>query len=1174
MDRRGEVVEFGVLGPFEVLAAGGEVVSLGRAQQRAVLALLLIRTPQPVSRDRLIDEVWGERPPATAPHAVQVYVSAIRKLLRAGGGEAVVRSSPSGYVLMVDPERVDARRFERLVSQAQRVLTDNPARARAGFEEALGLWRGPPLPEFSQFEFARREADRLEELRAVALEGLVEARLALGEHSDVIATITGLVAANPLRENPRRLLMLALYRCGRHAEALAAYRDAGAALDELGLQPGPELRQLEEAILRHDASLRVSGAAEAAAGGGCGDGASARSVRGRSRELPVAGRVTMLFTEIEGSTRLIDRLGDRYLELLAEHDRLMRDAIEATGGYEVTTAGDSFFVAFADAGAGLDCAWHGQRLLAAARWPGGESVRVRMGIHTGAPSAKDGTYVGLDVHCAALVMAAAHGGQVLLTEAAVDALGPTVEVRDVGHHRLKDLPAPVHLFQPVSVDLPAEFPPLRTLSNSNLPAPLHDLIGRSLEVATALQMLERGDVRLVTMLGPGGTGKTRLALEVAAEAVTRYRDGAWFVSLAPIVDASLITSEIAQALGVREPDGRPLEITLGEALSRRELLLVLDNFEHLVQGAGLISRLLEAAPGLSVLVTSREALHLRAEHRLEVAPLPLEDAAELFLERARAVRAEACTEPRDREAVDRICLRLDGLPLALELAAARVVLFGVRALEARLAERLDVVEGPRDLPDRQRTLRATMDWSYQLLSPAEQAMFHSMATFNGGARIEAIEHVVDDPALDPTAALAALLNKSLLRRRDDTDGQPRFWMLETIRQFAWERATEEGDSTGLAAKHAVYFLTYAEEAERHFYTGAQASWLEYLEADHDNLRAAFDYFIASAPSQALRIAAALGDFWEIHGHLSEGQERVLRGLSCAPVEGATASKASFFAGRFAFLQGNVSGAEVLFAQALSAARQAGDTRVQVMALTHEGMVAQALGEPERSIELNEQALAIARAGTDDRILGVALNNLGDTLSTLGERTRARLLLEEALDVSRRLAEPMGTIIATINLGDLALASGDLAAADSLIAEAIRDSEQIDFRAALGAALALNALLELQRGRLETAAACITKSVDYIRDAYNVMLAANVLAAAAALAAAQRDALRAAQLWGASDNAMLTLGITDGGSATHLRDQWLPQVRESADAAAWQAAWESGARLPPHEALAIAAASKP
>jgi len=260
-------VEFRTLGPLEV-AAGGEAVALGGAQQRAVLALLLIGAPAPVSPDRLIDELWGERPPATAPHAVQVYVSGIRRLLRAGGSEAVVRSSPSGYVLVVDPERVDARRFERLVGEAQRVLADDPARARELFGAALGLWLGPPLAEISQFEFARREADRLEELRAVALEGLVEAQLACGEHTEAIAAITSLVAANPLREKPRRLLMLALYRSGRHAEALAAYRDARAALDEIGLHPGRELRQLEQAILRHDASIAAPPATSAAGGVG------------------------------------------------------------------------------------------------------------------------------------------------------------------------------------------------------------------------------------------------------------------------------------------------------------------------------------------------------------------------------------------------------------------------------------------------------------------------------------------------------------------------------------------------------------------------------------------------------------------------------------------------------------------------------------------------------------------------------------------------------------------------------------------------------------------------------------------------------------------------------------------------------------------------------------------
>jgi predicted ATPase/class 3 adenylate cyclase/DNA-binding winged helix-turn-helix (wHTH) protein len=1163
------VVEFRILGPLEI-EAGGELLALGSAQQRAVLALLLVQAREPVSVDRLIDELWGERPPATAQHAVQVYVSGIRKILRTEGGGVAVRSSRSGYVLDLDPEQVDARRFERLVGEAQRVLADDPPRAGELCGEALELWRAAPLAEFSQFEFARMEADRLEELRAVAVEGLVQARLACGEHSEVIGVITGLVAADPLREHPRRLLMLALYRGGRHAEALAAYRDACAALDEIGLQPGPELRQLEQAILRHDPSLSLSSSATDAGTSQVGtpDSGSAPSDVDR-RALPTSGKVTMLFTDIEGSSALLDRLGDRYPELLTEHNRVIREAITAAGGHEVVVAGDSFFVAFADAPHALECAHDAQLRLADQKWPGGASVRVRMGIHTGTPEVRDGDYVGMDVHRAARVMAAAHGGQVLITRATKDASPASVEVVDLGHHRLKDLPAPEHLFQLLAPGLPKDFPPVRSLNRSNLPSVANALVGRSSELSTALKLIARGDVRLVTMLGPGGSGKTRMAWEVAARAVDRYPDGVWFVSLAPIADPALVASEIARTLGVKETAGETLAVTLADALARRELLLLLDNFEHLIPAAGLVSELLEAAPHLDVLVTSREALRLRGEHRMEIPPLALQDAAELFMERAFAIRLDLAEDAREREAVDRICLRLDRLPLALELAAARVALFSISALEARLAQRLALPDGARDLPERQRTLRATIDWSYQLLSPGEQTLFRGLAPFAGGARLEAIESTFADLELDSIQTVAALVDKSLLRRSDDPYGQPRFWMLETIREYAAECLTKCDESGAAAARHAAYFLDFAESAEPLTHTRNQPAWLERLESDHDNLRAAFDHLVERAPSQALRLAASLGDFWEIRGHLSESRERLRRALACAPTASAAAAKASFLAGRFAFFQGEADKAEPLYAEALRLAREADDFRVEVLALTHIGMVAQALGDAKRSVELNEEALAIARGQNDDWILGVALNNLGDTFGSLGDIARGRPLLEEALEVSHRMEEPMGITQTAANLAGLALASGDLDAAEPLIAEALRRAGEIDYRSIVGAALVLDALLALHRGDLDTAALRIPQSLEAIRIAYHVVTAGMLLAAAATLAAAHNDPLRAAQLWAASDQAMGRLGIdATWCGANRLRDEWLPKARGAVNATDWNAAWQAGRRLLPEEALAL------
>jgi predicted ATPase len=359
----------------------------------------------------------------------------------------------------------------------------------------------------------------------------------------------------------------------------------------------------------------------------------------------------------------------------------------------------------------------------------------------------------------------------LLTDDTRQALESSCSVRDLGFHRLKDLPEPEHPFQLVAPDLPSELPPLRSLNRSNLPVPPNRLIGREMEVGRALDLLSRSELRVLTLLGPGGAGKTRLAIEVAAEAVSHYRDGAWIVSLAPIADQLLIVSELAKVLAVDPIGGQPLEETLLAALSSRELLLIMDNFEHLLDAADLVAGMVAQAPNADVLITSREPLRIRAEHRLDVPTLTLEHATELFIQRALAVRPDLTLDGENRAAVERICSRLDGLPLAVELAAARTAVLGPRALESQLAERLELPAGPRDLPERQRTLKATIDWSYRLLDPDEATLFRALAPFIGGVRVDSAESLWRPAAIDP---LISLTEKSLLRRREDRDQQPRF----------------------------------------------------------------------------------------------------------------------------------------------------------------------------------------------------------------------------------------------------------------------------------------------------------------------------------------------------------------------------------------------------------------
>ncbi len=478
-------------------------------------------------------------------------------------------------------------------------------------------------------------------------------------------------------------------------------------------------------------------------------------------QLP-AGTVTLLFSDIEGSTRLLQRLADRYAEVLREHHRLLRLAFGAWDGIEVDNQGDSFFVAFPAAADAVVAAVTAQRALAGHPWPDGVSVRVRMGLHTGEPINIGERYIGVDVHRAARVGAAAHGGQVLLSRTTADlvarALPVGVALRDLGPHRLKDLEHPEHLYQLVVEGLPADFPPLRTLDSrpNNLPLAPTPFVGREREVAQVVALLRHADVRLLTLTGPGGTGKTRLGQRVAAELLDDFPDGVWFVDLAPITDPALVAATIARVLGVQEGADQPLVASLIEQLREKRLLLVLDNFEQVVGAALQVAEVLAACPGLKVLVTSRVALRLSREHEYPVPPLALPDprrlppldrlsqyeAVRLFIERAQAVKPDFAVTNENAPAVAEICHRLDGLPLAIELAAARVKLLPPRALLARLGHRLQVLTGgARDLPARQQTLRGAIDWSYRLLAPEEQALFARLAVFVGGRTLEAAEAV-------------------------------------------------------------------------------------------------------------------------------------------------------------------------------------------------------------------------------------------------------------------------------------------------------------------------------------------------------------------------------------------------------------------------------------------------
>ena len=554
-------------------------------------------------------------------------------------------------------------------------------------------------------------------------------------------------------------------------------------------------------------------------------------------ELP-SGTVTLLFTDIEGSTKLLDELGaERYSRALAEHRRVLREAFEQRGGVEVDTEGDSFFVVFPTAPGAVEAARAAQSDL---------SVPVRMGIHTGTPLITAEGYVGSDVHKAARIAAAGSGGQVLIS-AATAAFIQTEGLRDLGEHRLKDLSAPERIYQLGDGD----FPRLKTLYQTNLPVPATPFLGRQRELAEIGTLLQRDGPRVVTLSGPGGTGKTRLAGQAAGEAADSYPDGVFWVALAPLHDPALVLDQAGQAVGS--------ENGLADHIADKRLLLLLDNFEHLIAAARDVAELLAACPNLRLLVTSRTLLQIQGEQAYPVPPLAPPEGVELFT--ARALAADPAFVPTP--AVEEVCARLDNLPLALELAAARVRVLSPEQLLERLGARLDLLTGGRDADPRQQTLRATLAWSHDLLDDAERGLFARLAVFTGGCTLEAAEQVAD-ATVD---ALQSLFDKSLLRRTDE-----RFWMLETIREYALERLAESGAEAELRRRHAGYFLRFAEEAARQEEEGDVpiSEVVARIDADHSNLRSALEWARDSDESEILlRLAAALSYYWGVRSDYRE-----------------------------------------------------------------------------------------------------------------------------------------------------------------------------------------------------------------------------------------------------------------------------------------------------------------
>jgi predicted ATPase/class 3 adenylate cyclase len=736
-----------------------------------------------------------------------------------------------------------------------------------------------------------------------------------------------------------------------------------------------------------------------------------------------AGTVTFVFTDIEGSTRLLDELGAAgYREALARHRGLVREACGRHRGYEVDYEGDAFFLAFhspEDAVSAVSDA-----MAALAEGP----IRVRVGIHTGEPVLDPPKYVGMDVHLAARVAASAHGGQVVLSGATRQLLDDRFPLTDLGEHRLKDIAQAVAIYQLGA----GAFPPLKTISNTNLPRPASSFVGRERELEEVRSRIEAG-ARLLTLTGPGGSGKTRLAIEAAAALVPEYRAGVFWVGLATLRDPTLVTEQIAQTLGAR--DG------LAEHIGQRELLLLLDNLEQVIAAAPELGALLASCPHLTLLVTSRELLRVSGEVEYEVPPLAGNEAVALFCERVQ-------TEPS--EEIAELCARLDSLPLAVELAAARAKVLSPGQILARLSQRLDLLKGGRDADPRQQTLRATIEWSHDLLSEEEQQLFGVLSAFAGGCTLEAAEEIAGAD-LD---TLQSLVEKSLVRFTAE-----RYWMLETIREYAAERLAETGEGEAWATAHAEHYAAWAEEVAPRLRGPGQAEWLPRVDEEHENLRAAMAWSLEARPEVALRLGAALWRYWWTRSHLREGRAWLER---LRPIALTTADEASVRvlsgAGALARDQGDWEFAALVSEEAVEVARSLGDP-VQVAGSTHNlAIVLHVSGNDlERARTLFLEALQTRREIGD--LVGVAqtLNGLSGVALAEGDIPEARRFVSESLAVARELGDKESTASSLLNLAFLALEEDDAEIDVGWTSAALRES--LELMRELGSPIGMCSCLE-------------------------------------------------------------------------------------------------------------------
>ena len=1108
-------MKFRVLGPLEV-TRGDQMLALGGAKQRALLAILLIEANHVVGLERLAELLWRDEAPATSDHIIEVYVSQLRRALEPTGAPyRVLLRKPSGYQLQVSSDELDAAEFQHLVEAAK---SAPPEQAEGLLTRALDMWRGPALADFTSEPFAVSEAARLNELRLHAREERIENELALGRHGQLIGELQSLVDEHPLRERLCGQLMLALYRSGRQAEASDLYqRTRERLVDELGMEPGPDLQMLLKRILQQDASL------------------AAAPSKPSTHELPT-GTITFLLTDVEGSTRRWDRNPAAMREAMAAHDAVLGRLVGAHGGMQVESGreGDSVLAAFTRASDAVASAVAMQRELAAHAWPAGADMHIRVAIHSGEAEVRDGHYYGPAVYRCARLLATGHGDQVLLTQAtrdlAVDALPEGVALRDLGAHRLRDLERPERVFQVIAPGLRAEFPPIKAMDpqRHNLPVSPTAFIGRDLELADIKERLAAN--RMLTLIGAGGTGKTRLALQAAADLIERFKDGVWLVELASLSEPDLVAQTAAEAIGVREEAGRPILKTLCDWLKDKNLLLLVDNCEHLVPAVvSLADRLLRECPEVRLLTTSRAALRVNGEAIMRVGPLDERDSVVLFADRSSAAQpAFRLTEDNSRS-VTEICRRVEGIPLAIELAAGRARMMAPTEILKRLQESFGVLSGgSRSADARHETLRAAMDWSYWLLKEDEQRLFRRASVFTGGFTLDAAEAVCGgDGVASVLEHVGQLVDQSLLAPQETESGGTRYAMLETVREYGRSHLEEHEELETLQEKHATYFGQLVEAAREKIAGPERRRWLQILGADVDNLRSVFEVE-SVLPEIKLALASGLADFWEARAEYSEGRGRLDAALARSPESSRVRSEALQAAGLLAWAQGDQAAAAAYTNEGLALSRRLHDSEGEARGLQQLGQIAVQSEDFAAAGSHLDAALEIAKRHGYGQIQAYCEWRLGLVALYTADSEGAAAHFEASLDISRSLGDLETVAMSLLMLGNIAM----------------------------------------RQDRLDEAKAHLRESLEIQRLEGSSRSIANLFESLAAVAIAEGQSDRALRLGGAAEGLRRRIEVVSTSPLHREMSRRLESVRQGPKA---QQAWLAGAAMSRHEAIAYALA---